>query len=140
MGIFQTTSSVSVEVIPASPEQELILANLVELYAHDFSAFTVADSDVEDHVRTLIRVEILREPDQISIGVVGDGFLRYIVRTIAGTLIDVGRGKRTVERVNETLESRNRTNAGPSAPANGRDRYPRSCSSWTPRTGTHPRS
>src|SRR5436190_306995 len=86
---------------------------------HDFSAFTVADSDVEDHVRTLIRVEILREPDEISFVVIGDGFLRYMVRTIAGTLIDVGRSKRTVESVKEALDSRNRSNAGSSAPANG---------------------
>lgn len=87
--------------------------------AHDFTAFTVASSDAEDHVRTLACVEIAQQANEISIVVSGEGFLRYMVRTIAGTLIEVGRGKRTAASVATTLESLDRTNAGPSAPANG---------------------
>ena len=87
--------------------------------AHDFTAFTTASSDAEDHVRTLTCVEIERLENEISIAVSGEGFLRYMVRTIVGTLIEVGRGKRTAASVGETLESLDRANAGPSAPANG---------------------
>lgn len=86
---------------------------------HDFSAFTVADSDVEDHVRTLKSLDIVRDADELSIIVTGDGFLRYMVRTIAGTLIDIGRGKRTATSVKDALDSRDRSKAGPSAAANG---------------------
>jgi tRNA U38,U39,U40 pseudouridine synthase TruA len=86
---------------------------------YDFSAFTVANSEVEDHVRTIIRLDIDREPNEISILVSADGFLRYMVRTIVGTLIEVGRGNRTAASVTTTLISCDRANAGPTAPANG---------------------
>jgi tRNA pseudouridine38-40 synthase len=86
---------------------------------HDFTAFTVSSSDAEEHVRTLVRVDIEQEANEISIIVSGDGFLRYMVRTIAGTLIEVGRGKRTPASAAATLESLDRGNAGPSAPAHG---------------------
>jgi tRNA pseudouridine38-40 synthase len=86
---------------------------------HDFTAFTVASSDAEDHVRTLIDLDIGQDANEISIIASADGFLRYMVRTIVGTLIEVGRGKRTAASVAETLESLDRANAGPSAPANG---------------------
>lgn len=87
--------------------------------SHDFTAFTVVSSDAEDKVRTLSGVEIEQQTNEIRIVVSGEGFLRYMVRTIAGTLIEVGRGKRTAASVARTLESLDRANAGPSAPANG---------------------
>jgi tRNA pseudouridine38-40 synthase len=86
---------------------------------HDFSAFTVADSEVEDRVRTLTELNIRRETNEIMIEVVANGFLRYMVRTIVGTLIDVGRGQRTAESVGEALASRERPRAGAAAPACG---------------------
>jgi tRNA pseudouridine38-40 synthase len=86
---------------------------------HDFSSFTVANSEAEDHVRTLNRLDVSRDANEISIVVAANGFLRYMVRTIVGTLIEVGRGKRTAASVGAVLESCNRSNAGPSAPANG---------------------
>jgi tRNA pseudouridine38-40 synthase len=86
---------------------------------HDFTAFTVASSDAEDHLRTLVGLDIEQNANEISIIASADGFLRYMVRTIVGTLIEVGRGKRTAASVASTLESLNRANAGPSAPANG---------------------
>jgi len=86
---------------------------------HDFTAFTVASSDAEDHVRTLVDLVIGQQADEISIIASADGFLRYMVRTIVGTLIEVGRGKRTAASVAATLESLERAKAGPSAPANG---------------------
>lgn len=86
---------------------------------HDFTAFTVASSDAEDHIRTLICLKFEQQPNEISIFVTADGFLRYMVRTIVGTLVDVGRGKRTVASVVEALESLDRSRSGPSAPAHG---------------------
>jgi tRNA pseudouridine38-40 synthase len=86
---------------------------------HDFSAFTSGDSDVQDHVRTLFRLDIQKSENEVLILAEGDGFLRYMVRTIAGTLIDVARGKQSATRVSKILESRDRSLAGFSAPANG---------------------
>jgi len=86
---------------------------------HDFTAFTVASSDAEDHVRTLIGLDIERVANEVLITASADGFLRYMVRTIVGTLTEVGRGRRTAASVAATLESLDRANAGPSAPANG---------------------
>jgi tRNA pseudouridine38-40 synthase len=86
---------------------------------HDFSAFTVADSEAEDHIRLLSRLDIEQESNEISIVAAANGFLRYMVRTIVGTLIDVGRESLTGAAVSEILKSRDRENAGPTAPARG---------------------
>lgn len=93
------------------------------LGTHDFSAFTVCDSQVESHIRALKRLDIEVESEatgeRILIYAAADGFLRYMVRTIAGTLIDVGRGFRAVEEIAEALASRNRAKAGVTAKAHG---------------------
>jgi tRNA pseudouridine38-40 synthase len=86
---------------------------------HDFSAFTVLDSDVEDHIRTLATLQIEQSANEISIVAIADGFLRYMVRAIVGTLTDVGRGKRTAQSVKEALVSGERSVAGPTAQACG---------------------
>lgn len=99
--------------------EEMRRAGAALVGRHDFSAFTVASSDAEDHVRTVVGLVIEQKANEISILVSADGFLRYMVRTIVGTLIEVGRGKRTAASVAEALESRNRSKAGASAPANG---------------------
>jgi len=99
--------------------EEMLTGGSLLIGTHDFSAFTVANSDAEDHVRTLRFLDVRRDANEIAIVVAADGFLRYMVRAIVGTLMEVGRGKRTVASVREALESRNRSNAGPSAPANG---------------------
>src|SRR5438128_1042457 len=86
---------------------------------HDFSAFTAANSEAEDHIRLLTRLDIEQEANEISIVAAANGFLRYMVRTIVGTLIDVGRESLTAAAVPEILKSRDRENAGPTAPARG---------------------
>jgi tRNA pseudouridine38-40 synthase len=90
---------------------------------HDFSAFTVADSQVESHVRTLKRLEIQVETEptgeRILLSVAADGFLRYMVRTIAGSLIEVGRGFRPIEDLVEALASGDRAKAGQTAKPHG---------------------
>lgn len=86
---------------------------------HDFSAFTVASLETEDRVRTLTQLDIEARHDSVRITASAEGFLRYMVRTIAGTLIDVGRGRRTATSVGDALASCNRRHAGPKAPAHG---------------------
>ena len=60
---------------------------------HDFRVFTVADPEVASTVRTITAIEVGRDGDVIRITVTADGFLRYMVRRIAGSLIEIGRGR-----------------------------------------------
>jgi tRNA pseudouridine38-40 synthase len=94
-------------------------AALLLIGTHDFSAFTVASLETEDRVRALTRLDVEARDERIRITASAEGFLRYMVRTIAGTLIDVGRGRRTAMSVGEALVSRNRDEAGATAPARG---------------------
>jgi tRNA pseudouridine38-40 synthase len=89
---------------------------------HDFAAFQGAGSSVHTTERTVRRLEW--EPgggdDQpIVLRIEGDGFLRHMVRTIAGTLVDVGLRRWPAARVAEILASRDRTRAGATAPPHG---------------------
>jgi tRNA pseudouridine38-40 synthase len=86
---------------------------------HDFSTFTVMESEIEDRVRTLNRLDVLEKGSVISIEAEANGFLRYMVRTIVGTLMEVGRGRRSAESLETILASHNRAEAGPTAPAAG---------------------
>jgi tRNA pseudouridine38-40 synthase len=59
---------------------------------HDFRAFTVAAPEVKTTVRTIEAIDVVRNGDAVVLTVTADGFLRNMVRRIAGTLIEVGRG------------------------------------------------
>jgi tRNA pseudouridine38-40 synthase len=87
--------------------------------SHDFSAFTTIHADMEDRVRTLKRLDVDERDDTITFVAEADGFLRYMVRTIAGTLIEVGRGRRAASSIDDIIDSRERANAGATAPAAG---------------------
>ncbi len=86
---------------------------------HDFSAFTVSGSEAESHVRTLTRLDVAEQDGLISIEAEAEGFLRYMVRTIAGTLMEAGRGRIDAAHVARILEGRSRVEACPTAPAAG---------------------
>ena len=92
---------------------------------HDWTAFSAAQSDVEDRVRAITRAEILPRTDErlrgslIEIRVTADGFLRYMVRAIAGTLLAVGRGELDCDAIAQALESGHRPLAAVTAPACG---------------------
>jgi tRNA pseudouridine38-40 synthase len=60
---------------------------------HDFLPFTVAEPEVSSTTRTVERIDVTRDGDAIAVTVTADGFLRYMVRRIAGSLIEIGRGK-----------------------------------------------
>lgn len=86
---------------------------------HDFEAFTVTDRDTLTTTRDLRRLDISVCGDELRIEAEANGFLRSMVRTIAGTLLSVGDGRMPVEQVHEALETRRRDKAGPTAPARG---------------------
>jgi tRNA pseudouridine38-40 synthase len=86
---------------------------------HDFAAFESAGSERPDTVRTLFAVDVSRDADRIAIEVTGDGFLYNMVRAIAGTLVEVGKGSRDLEWVAEVLASGDRRHAGQTAPPQG---------------------
>jgi tRNA pseudouridine38-40 synthase len=85
---------------------------------HDWTAFSAAQSDVEDRVRTVTEVEIV-ERDLIEVRVSAEGFLRYMVRAMAGTLLALGRGELGCDSIREALETGNRPPAAVTAPACG---------------------
>jgi len=60
---------------------------------HDFKTFTVADPAVSSTIRTIQSIAVVREGHRITLTVTADGFLRSMVRRIAGSLIEIGRGK-----------------------------------------------
>lgn len=86
---------------------------------HDFKSFCNIRTDVEDTVRTIFDLEILKDKDLITIRIRGNGFLYNMVRIIAGTLIRVGRGFYTPDHVKEILDAENRETAGATAPPQG---------------------
>lgn len=86
---------------------------------HDFAAFQTVGSERLSTVRTIFACDVFRHADEVHIEVEADGFLYNMVRTIAGTLILVGSGKWSPERVAEILASADRKIAGPTAPAKG---------------------
>ena len=86
---------------------------------HDYSAFCSAGAQTESKVRTVTRCEVYREGPEIVIGVEGDGFLYNMIRILAGTLIDMGRGAKAPESMSTILGSLDRAKAGPTAPPQG---------------------
>lgn len=90
---------------------------------HDFTSFCSLYSQAETRVRTILEIGVEtgaeRLPREIVIRVRGTGFLYHMVRIIAGTLMEVGRGRLAPEEMAEILEARDRRKAGPTAPACG---------------------
>jgi len=87
---------------------------------HDFAAFASAGGTTRSTERTMISATVGRAADALVIfEITGDGFLRHMVRAIAGTLVDIGHGRRPRESIDRVLASRDRAQAGPTAPARG---------------------
>ena len=88
---------------------------------HEFSAFEGAGSPRSHSVRTVIDLKLTgKDADGYMIfSIEADGFLRHMVRNIVGTLVDVGLGKITPENFNDILISKDRKQAGMTAPSHG---------------------
>ena len=95
---------------------------------HDFSCFEATGSRDPEYkggkgaVRTITKAELISGegvPKPVALEFVGDGFLRHMVRNMVGTLIEVGSGRINVDDFRDILAGRDRTVAGPTAPARG---------------------
>ena len=98
---------------------------------HDFGALAGARSPRASNVRTIRSLHWCVRRARLALIVEGDGFLYNMVRTLVGTLLEVGRGKREAESIPALLAARERRAAGPTAPAAGlyllRVLYPEPC-------------
>lgn len=89
---------------------------------HDFKSFSKADEEKEDYVRRIVQTNLIRtlkNVNKIEIVFLGTGFLRYQVRNMVGTLIEIGEGKRKSEDIIEILNAKDRRKAGKTAAPEG---------------------
>ncbi|MGV8931396.1 MAG: tRNA pseudouridine(38-40) synthase TruA [Luteimonas sp.] len=103
----------------------------VLLGEHDFSAFRTVHCQAPHARRDLQRIVVAREGNEVCIEVQANAFLHHMVRNIVGSLLDVGAGDRPEDWIADILAGRDRTLAGPTAPAAGLvfvgPLYPREC-------------
>ena len=92
---------------------------------HDWTAFSAARSDVENRVRTIKSFTVESFWDAranssiIEFRISGNGFLRYMVRSIVGTMLEVGRGEKDSDTIQTAIVTGDRDLAGKTAPACG---------------------
>lgn len=86
---------------------------------HDFKSFCQKGAQVESTVRTVYSLQLEEQGADLVLRVCGSGFLYNMVRILAGTLIEVGQGRRAPESMRDILAAENRAAAGPTAPARG---------------------
>ncbi len=86
---------------------------------HDFAAFRASNCAAKTTIRRIDSMDITREGDTIRIDVVGGGFLKNMVRVMAGTLVDIGRRRFTPDHISWLLQNGDRKKAGATAPACG---------------------
>ena len=99
-----------------APMQE---AAMQLLGTHDYAAFQAAGGTAKTTIRTITRAELEQRGDEIILTVEGDAFLYNMVRIIAGTLIEIGLGRRTVNAFSEAYETLDRLSLGVTAPPQG---------------------
>ena len=86
---------------------------------HDFSAYMSSGSSVADTVRTVMSADVISRGDTVVFTVTADGFLYNMVRIMAGTLLEVAKGRINPDDIPSITGSRDRSLAGPTAPACG---------------------
>ena len=89
---------------------------------HDFKSFSKTDEEKDDFVRTIVQTNLIRDlknVNKITISFLGTGFLRYMVRNIVGTLIEIGEGKYKSEAMINIIAAKNRKEAGVTANPEG---------------------
>ena len=99
--------------------QKMTEAAGVLVGSHDFVGFAASSDKRASTIRQICRLEVYRKNPQVIFEVEGDGFLYNMVRNIVGTLLEIGRGHWSVERVSEILSTCDRRLAGPTVPAAG---------------------
>jgi len=86
---------------------------------HDFSAFRTVQCQANSPMRNVREIVVARDGDTLSIEIEANAFLHHMVRNIVGSLLPIGRGERPLEWMSELLSGRDRSVAGPTAPASG---------------------
>jgi len=86
---------------------------------HDFKTFQAANSPVKTTVRTIFKSTVWKEGNIINFSFTGDGFLYNMIRIIVGTLLEIGQGKRSPGTMQDIIDARDRTAAGPTVPGCG---------------------
>jgi tRNA pseudouridine38-40 synthase len=86
---------------------------------HDLSSFRATDCASTNPVREILESELVEEPPYLIYRVVGRGFLKQMVRSIVGTLVQLGAGKLGDKTMSDILRARDRRAAGLTAPAQG---------------------
>ena len=86
---------------------------------HDFRSFKARQKKEKTSIRTIYSISITLKKQDVIITVKGDGFLYNMVRNIVGTLVDIGRGYLPSGSMKNILNQKDRTKAGPTAPAKG---------------------
>lgn len=89
------------------------------LGTHNFAAFAASGSVAKSTVRTIVGARVTREGERVTLCVMGDGFLYNMVRIIAGTLAEIGTGKRAPGAIARAIETGDRLALGQTAPARG---------------------
>ena len=87
--------------------------------SHDFSSFQTQPTDNEDPTCRIERLTVIRHGDRLQVEVYADRFLKQMVRSIVGTLVEVGLGKRPPQSLASILDARERSAAGKTAPPQG---------------------
>ena len=95
-----------------------IAANML-VGEHDFASFCSTGNSHKSTVRTIYSAYVEREEDMIYFEITGNGFLYNMVRIIAGTLIEIGKGALNPRSMQKIIRARDRSQAGPTAPACG---------------------
>lgn len=86
---------------------------------HDFISFTQQIDPNKKTIKTIFKADIKKNKDMLEIRFIGTGFLKYQVRIMVGTLLDIGLGRKKASDIKSILQSKNRKNAGKTAPAQG---------------------
>ncbi len=106
--------------LPLRLNLETMRAAAVHLLGtHDFSAFRASTCQADSPVRTISRMIVEPMGQEIGIQIGADAFLQHMVRNVVGSLVEVGRGRWTSDHFKSVLMGRDRSRAGPTAPAQG---------------------
>jgi tRNA pseudouridine38-40 synthase len=106
-------------------ESEMQRASTMVIGGHDFTSFAAADpergkqDEQPDNIRMVTHSAWRREDDLLIYQVCGDGFLHHMVRNLVGTFLLVGKKSIAAESIPTIIHARNRSAAGPTAPAGG---------------------
>ena len=100
--------------IPAMRDAARILVG-----CHDFASFQAASCSAETSIRTIFGLHVQQRRSLVRIYIRANAYLHHMVRNIAGTLIEIGMGKRQAEEMERILQAKDRMTAGITAPAHG---------------------